>query len=558
MQKTIQSPTGDPRRSAITAGIALALLWFVSIILWLTPGIVVPDGAGYYVYLPSALLGRDLVFFDEWARIGAIRDGVILFKEVTATDHLGNHWPAGSALVWAPGFVLGHVLSSATGGGAGGWSLPYNVATACVSAFAGLLVLFGTWRVAMRWTTPLRAAAAAAAGWLGTSLLWYSLVNSLTAHAISAALTTALILLSLRLRERCDAAGWLAAGLVGGLACAVRPQNLILVLIPFVIAWSSEGRSALVRGLPWYALGGILGASPQLLVSRILYGNPLGFTYFGDSSPGTPFASFARLWWWEPLFSWYHGLFTWTPVALVGVVGFAALWRRDRRLALSGVWVFVAFWAINASMERSFWGGFAFGQRKFDALIPFLVIGLGALIAARPAIALATIAPACVWTVLLVFAARSELDLNSYQTGSELAASAARAAFSAGEHFRFLSAVPPEAKPTVALVAIATLLMLAIAFLGVRRLRFGVATSLLVAYLAAADVWILWVARNDAKAIEPWRPLLERNRGADSPGAVGMRVDLLERELAYLRRSGRDGEAVRTEEELRRIRSRAD
>ncbi|MFN2238268.1 MAG: hypothetical protein ABR524_02645 [Thermoanaerobaculia bacterium] len=558
MQTTVQSRTGDPRRSMTAAGVALAVLWLASIVLWLTPGIVVPDGAGYYVYLPSAILGGDLVFFDEWARIGAIRDGVILFKEVTATDHLGNHWPAGSALVWAPGFVLGHVISSATGGAAGGWSLPYNVATACVSAFAGLLVMFGTWKVAMRWTTPARAAAAAAAGWLGTNLLWYSLVNSLTAHAISAALTTGLVLLSLRLREKCDAAGWLAAGMVGGLACAVRPQNLVLVVIPFVIAWSSAGRSTLVRKLPWYALGGILGASPQLLVSWVLYGNPLGFTYFGDSSPGTPFASFARLWWWEPLFSWYHGLFIWTPVALVGVAGFAALWRRDRRLALSGIWVFLSFWAINATMERSFWGGFAFGQRKFDALIPFIVIGLGALIAARPVISLAAIAPACVWTVLLMFASRSELDLNSYQTGSELAAAAARAVVSAGEQLRFLSAVPPVAKPTVALVAIVTLLMLALVFLGVRRLRFGVAIALLVAYLAAADVWILWVARNDAAAIEPWRPLLESNRGSDSPGAIGMRMDLLQRELAYLRRSGRDDEAARTEAEIRRIRPGTD
>ena len=90
------------RREDATATGAVILVWLVSAIFWLTPGITLPDGAGYFVYLPSVAHDGDLLFFDEWQSFGMIRRGLIEHKEITATDHLGNHWTVGSAIVWAP------------------------------------------------------------------------------------------------------------------------------------------------------------------------------------------------------------------------------------------------------------------------------------------------------------------------------------------------------------------------------------------------------------------------------------------------------------------------
>ena len=85
-----------------TAVAIIIAIWLLSTILWLQPGITRPDGVGYYVYLPSAYIGHDLLFFDEWRRFGLVPGGRILHKEITMTDHLGDHWTCGSAVWWLP------------------------------------------------------------------------------------------------------------------------------------------------------------------------------------------------------------------------------------------------------------------------------------------------------------------------------------------------------------------------------------------------------------------------------------------------------------------------
>src|SRR6185503_13988203 len=112
----------------------------------------------------------------------------------------------------------------------------------------------------------------------------------------------------------------------------------------------------------WVAAGALVGAAPQLVVSQILYGSPLGFMKLGGG-PWKAFAPFERIWIWEPLLSWFHGMIPWTPLLGVSLIGFALLFRVDRRVAAAAVYAFTSQWAVNAVLERSFWGGYAFGQR---------------------------------------------------------------------------------------------------------------------------------------------------------------------------------------------------
>src|SRR5258708_39563163 len=97
----------------LRTGAIVTLVWLASTLCWLQPGVVIPDGAGYLAYLPSTYFDRDLLFFNEWQRFGMIHGNSILFKDVTTTDHVSNHWTAGCALVWYPAFVLGDVLRAA-------------------------------------------------------------------------------------------------------------------------------------------------------------------------------------------------------------------------------------------------------------------------------------------------------------------------------------------------------------------------------------------------------------------------------------------------------------
>ena len=62
--------------------LVLVAAWLAACALWIQPGVSRPDGAGYFVYLPSTWLDHDLVFYNEWQRFGMIDHGII--RDVTS------------------------------------------------------------------------------------------------------------------------------------------------------------------------------------------------------------------------------------------------------------------------------------------------------------------------------------------------------------------------------------------------------------------------------------------------------------------------------------------
>jgi hypothetical protein len=539
-------------RSDATATGTVVALWLVSALLWLTPGITLPDGAGYFVYLPSAVLGGDLLFFDEWREFGMVQRGLIEHKEITATDHLGNHWTVGSAIAWLPGFLGGEILRAAVPAlqrfPRNGISLPYNVGAATASAIAGLVTLLAGYRAARRRFEISHSAAAVAAIWFGSTLMWYSLKNPIMSHAVSAAACAAVVLLSLRAREVGPAEDsgmrWLAAGVACGFAIAVRPQNGTFLIVPLIIAGMPAARRLLT-----FAAGAAVGVLPQVAASVFLYGSPFGFLTGGGAAK--PFAAFERIWAWQPLLSWYHGLIPWTPLLGLAAVGFIPLLRSDRRLGVAAVWAFGTQWFVNATLERSFWGAYAFGQRRFDNCTIFFILGLAALFARGPfALLAAAGAVACLWTMSLFFAGFELLDLNVYYTPAELLRLQGEALGRLGGYIEILDAVPSGAKGAVLLSIVVTIMIYAALLAVPQRVRAVAATGFLLAVATGITV----VGARGLGRVEEYRPLIERNRyfGVISGGADA-RIGLLASEAEYLSKIGREEDAAEVMAESRRL-----
>ena len=542
-----------------TALILIAVVWLVSAALWFSPGITRPDGVGYYMYLPSISLDSDLLFFNEWDRFGLIDNGLILHKEVTSTDHLGNHWTVGSAILWSPAFALAHVLRAIPPlqkFAADGVSLPFNVAAGFTSAMAGLLTLLLGYRIARSAAPAMPSVLAALAIWFGTPLLFYSIRNPIMSHAPSAFACALVVLLAFRLRRDAQPASWFAAGLAAGFAFIVRPQNATFALIPFMLA-QSEGRPWRER-IALFGGGFIVAALPQFVVSSFLYGNPFGFLTGGGAA--RPFAAFERIWAWEPIFSWYHGLIPWSPIVAVALAGLAVLWRTDRRLALAGFYAIATQWFVNATLERSFWGAYAFGQRRFDNCTVFFVIGAAALFAKCPRWAQVTIATlASLWTMSIFFAALGPLDLGAYFSPGELLKLQGNAILDAGSHLNFLAAVPPGMKAMVALLCMVFLAMGSLAGFGIHSVRQREirAVALLFSTLfVGVSFWLVAAGFTGRSRVVHFRPLIEFNRTVSSAlGGADARMGLLSDEARYLRKSGRIAEAEATEAELRELES---
>jgi hypothetical protein len=527
------------RRTAALPFAVLIAVWIVSVFLWMVPGYVKPDGAGYAAYLPSALLDHDLLLFDEWARMGMIRGEAIAFTNITPNGHLSDHWTVGPAVAWLPAFVAADAARGALPMlrffPRNGFSLPYAVAILASSAMAGLAVLLLGVRAALPFAGRFAATLAAIGIWFGSPLLWYSLRHATMGHAVSAAACAVVVAIALSLRRKIS--GWkiFAAGLACGFAFAVRPQNLTFVLLPWIVA----GSLPLLRRSWIAAIGFVIGCLPELVVSQVLYGRPLAFASSGGAND---WHSFERIRPFLSLVSWYHGMFPWTPLLALSLIGLLLLWRDDRRLAAAGIVTFFLQWAIIAAFDRSFWGMLAFGQRRFDSCTIFFLIGLAAFLARLPRwLAAIVVAAGSAWTMMLFFAAR-HLDLNEYIPPRRLW-DAALFALRHDDNYQFLQSVPPQARAAVVVMTLIAIAVFALAAIAIRA-----HPAVAAAYLIAISALLAWCGSHDAERIEHYRPLIEASRRAPDGHALDY-LGLLRFEAAYFHATDDDAEAANSARE---------
>jgi hypothetical protein len=123
-----------------------------------------------------------------------------------------------------------------------------------------------------------------------------------------------------------------------------------------------------------YGLGLVIGFAPQLIAWQILFGSPLAVPQ------GASFFTWHDPHWFEVLFSTRSGLFIWTPVALLGVLGLLLLVRHAPRWAVVAL-VAVALQVALNGLVSDWWSGAAFGARRFIGGAVFLALGLGWLTA---------------------------------------------------------------------------------------------------------------------------------------------------------------------------------
>jgi hypothetical protein len=349
--------------------------------------VVENDGVGYYAYLHAVWVDHDLDFSDEFYALGhaGITYYAPLFQVHSANGRLADFFPVGPALLASPAYLVALAIQPA---GEPQYGPPFSWAFTLASLFYGLLALVIGYRLAAS-VAGSRAAVLGTAGVaLATPFLYYLLYEPSYSHTFSAFAVSGFLFVWWRWRDRRSAIGWLALGVLGGLMGLVRFQDGPLLLIGLL----DRPRRALY--LLAFAAGVVVGFAPQLAIDQYLFGG-----WLPSRPPGQQLDFFPGHYL-QVLFSSQHGLFIWTPIALLAVVGFAFV--RDRRLQLAFLLAVLIELAISGSAPD--WNGdFSFGQRRFVALTPFLAIGLAALAARvgeRPARAVVGLLVA--WNLLLM------------------------------------------------------------------------------------------------------------------------------------------------------------
>jgi len=388
---TLESLEHAPGRVLTLIGVVFAVAYVSTITL--APRahgrILNGDSIQYYAYLRSLAIDHDLDFTNDYQLLyrptadGATGSSVWLTSK-TSTGRATNLMSIGPALLWSPFFLLtyGALLLVRPFGIVGpldGIAAPFQLSAGVAGVTYAALGAYFCYKACRLLVSDEAAFWATLVAWLATPALYYSLVSPAYAHAPSLFASALFYYAWLKTRGESGSLRFFCLGLLAGLAALMRWQDATIIAFPLLeLLWatwrrpSSIPRAVVQAGL---MLGGlVLMILPQLLAWRVIYGRmfviPQGEGFMQWTAPAMI----------PVLFSLRHGLFSWTPAALLAVCGFAPLVRRDRFVGWSAVLVFVVAVYVNGAVS-DWWAGEAFGARRFIGETVLFTIGLGAIFA---------------------------------------------------------------------------------------------------------------------------------------------------------------------------------
>lgn len=373
-----------PGRVFAAIALLFALAYGSSLVLLRKPDgrIVLGDAMHEYVQLRSLVFDRDLYFRNEYVRMYGLTgptDEVAWVYEPTATGHVRNLMPVGPALLWMPAYLLvcaGLWIFDLLGGAYAldGYGRLYQASAGFSGIAAAACGAWFAYRAAARVVAPGLAFWATVAIWLSSSALYYSLVSPTYSHAASMFACGAFWWVWVASRDRQTVGRYLAIGALAGLSALMRWQDAVLLIVPAIELagqWRRGVGAVLLRGVATLAAAAAAFV-PQLMVWAVLYGHALVIPQGSDFMRWTTPALGSVLW------SDNHGLITWTPIVALALVGLVPLVRRAPLVGASALAFFAASWYVNACVA-DWWGGEAFGARRFVSCFPVFVLGLGAL-----------------------------------------------------------------------------------------------------------------------------------------------------------------------------------
>ncbi len=386
---------------------ALVLLFLVSLPA-VTTRIYASDEVEYFSYLRSLWFDRDVSFENEYRyfyehglnRASGFHE---TFLERQTPTGLRENWgTVGCAILWSPFYAaadLGVRALRLAGRpvDADGFSHPYVAAVCYGSAFYGLMALILSALAAARVLGASGQAGARGPAdapvvltvWLGTPLLFYMYVSPPFSHACSAFAVAAFVLAWLRVRETWSTGGLVLLGVLGALMAMVREQDAFFVAGPAVdFLWTLVQRPRRSgSGRPGRSAASMLaGAAAGVAAAAVAY-LPQALAYLALNGRVGPSQIVGRKMYWtaphalQVMFSPEHGLFFWTPLALLALAGLAVIAAKGGdwgRVAAAFAVMFAAQVYVSGCVDSWSAAG-AFGQRRFVGTTVIVLVGLAAL-----------------------------------------------------------------------------------------------------------------------------------------------------------------------------------
>lgn len=371
--------TSHRRRPALSASIP----WVIVVVLLasflaLDRPLIRSDGLAYFMWLQSVARDHDLDLANQAEHFAAVISYQVFLNE--ETGEYASVFPYGSAFLYLPTYWLASAanklplfhVNDAYFTQHQGVALPYSLFPMLGTNLLALLAVVLAFFAARKISSPGASLLSCLALFLTTPLLYYSTIEPYMSHVSGTLLTALLIYILVGYREHTPA--WFFMGFILGMALLVRWQ-LALYAVPI-------GLLALARR-QWRELllltAGFLLLAWHLPFSWLrMYGNPW---VVPAAIQGQQAFLSGPIYLKEVLLSPERGLFLWSPLVLLALIGLLLLLKAERGVAITLALMFLLQAVMNASLY-DWGGGWAFGMRRMTELYPVWVIGLATLVEA--------------------------------------------------------------------------------------------------------------------------------------------------------------------------------
>lgn len=354
------------------------------------------DGFAYYLPLRSFYFDGDFQFSNEnWSYELFYKRLPYDWKHLTPTGYNIYPYSTGLSILWFPATKLFSqeyrpgLISPLRQTTQRVWPLPgYSAHSLKIlvygSWFYGLLSLIFTYLFLREFSQDkLLTWISIFFAFFAGSFLYYFLYQPLMAHVLSAfGVSLFLFIWSVKIMKK-NWFNWLMVGLALGLAALIRWQNSLLLLFPITEFLFLMGKKLEFKKCLWGFLaligGFLLTFFPQIIFWKEVYGRFLVFPQ-GKGFFSLKLVNLANF-----LFSWRHGLLTWTPVVSFALIGvFWSLWvartgraSQKMKIVLWASALVVAGSICLNSFNIDWHGSDSFGARRTVALTPIFALGIG-------------------------------------------------------------------------------------------------------------------------------------------------------------------------------------
>lgn len=401
--------------------LVLIAVYVITVGLGLTPWIY-SDGVGDYAWVRTVLIDGDLDCSDEFVyfvnefkyKYGWPEATNDLYPVKTETGYQANKYAIGSSILWSPFFMVGHgitYLSNTLFGttyALNGYSKFYIFFVTLGSSFYALMGLLLCYKLCKTLFDEQISLLATLAVWFASSIPVYMYLYPSLPHNMSLFTVALFFFYWYQTREDRTYYQWAVLGALGGLMFMTRLETAVLLAIPVIeLALrlrTNLGRPMLgnlARRMGFYTVLGFAAGFPQLYVWKVIFGkwflnpysqmhrlvmlekvNRYGMLPGGEPLPesSSGFGSYVHFISHpdigSTLFGSSYGIFTWTPILLLAVIGFYFLYRKSPKLAGYGFLAFVLLVYITSCSKKA---GMSYGDRYLIKASPFFIIGLAAL-----------------------------------------------------------------------------------------------------------------------------------------------------------------------------------